>query len=184
MEVLPRTGSRPRQGIRPTSRATGYPWHEVLVPATSFLVAFALFAATLVPGVLSGDSGEFGYHPLVLGIPHPNGYPFYLLTGALWQRLVPFGEPAWKMNLFSAFWGALAVAWLMAWLKRALPLWGASLVAGVALAVWPDFWRYSTAAAVYSLHAFFLVVTPERLHAWWQRLTAGEPSSRTAHTFS
>ncbi|GEM_PF-6703879 len=183
MGVIHGAETRPGQSVREALLVAGRPWHHVLLPAAGFLAAFVLFAATLVSGVLSGDSGEFAYQPLVLGIPHPNGYPFYLLTGALWQRLVPFGEPAWKMNLFSAFWGALAVAWLVAWLRRALPAWGAALVAGLALALWPDFWRYSTAAAVYSLHAFFLVVTLERLHAWWERLAEGKPSARAAQTF-
>ncbi len=153
------------------------------MPLTLFGLAFGVFAATLVPGVLSGDAGEFAYHPLVLGIPHPTGYPFYLLLGHLWVRLIPFGEPAWRVNLFSAFWGALAVAWLVFFLCRALPSRLAALGGALALLVTPHFWRHSTAAAVYSLHAFLIILALERLHAWWQQQKRKEPTTRTAQTF-
>ena len=71
--------------------------------------AFALYLRTLAPGLLGGDSGELQFAAWLAGLAHPTGYPLYLALGHLWSRLLPFGDPAWRMNLFSALWGALAV---------------------------------------------------------------------------
>lgn len=144
-----------------------------VVPALLAVGAFMLYRASLVPGVLSGDAGELAYHPLILGIPHPTGYPLYLLLGKLWLLVAPAGEPAWQMNLFSALWGALAVGWFTALLWRRLPAW-AAVTGGVALAVTPDVWRYSTETAVYSLHVFLIVLTLERFERWMAARERGD----------
>lgn len=178
--------SETRRTTWPEKRVPLAPAVPLAVRAGAFLpfflfgVAFGVFAVTLVPGVLSGDAGEFAYHPLVLGIPHPTGYPFYLLAGRLWIYLVPVGEPAWRMNLFSAFWGALAVAWLAGFLRRAFSSTLVAVLGAVALLVTPDFWRYSTATAVYSLHAFLVILTLDRLYAWWQRFQRKAPTEGVA----
>lgn len=143
------------------------------VPALLSLGAFALYLVFLVPGVLSGDAGELAYHPALLGIPHPTGYPLYLLLGRVWLWIMPWGELAWRMNVFSAIWGALAVGWLTALLWRRLPAW-AAVAGGLALAVTHDMWRYSTETAVYSLHAFLFVFTLERFERWIAARERGE----------
>ena len=43
------------------------------------------------------------------GFAHPTGYPLYLMLGWLWTHLVPIRDPAFRMNLFSALWGGVAV---------------------------------------------------------------------------
>jgi hypothetical protein len=43
-----------------------------------------------------------------LGIPHPPGTPLFVLLGHVWATLVPFGEYAWRTNLMSAIFSALA----------------------------------------------------------------------------
>src|SRR5581483_9942539 len=73
------------------------------------LLAFGLYAATLAPDVLEGDSGEFQYVTYTLGVPHATGYPLYALTGWLWSHLLPLGSVAWRVNLYSAAAGAAAV---------------------------------------------------------------------------
>jgi hypothetical protein len=43
-----------------------------------------------------------------LGIPHPPGTPLFVLLGHVWAGLLPFGEYAWRTNLMSAIFSALA----------------------------------------------------------------------------
>ena len=74
--------------------------------------AFALYVATLAPTVLAGDGGEFQFVPYLLGVAHPTGYPLYTLLGWAWSHLLPVGDVAYRLNLFSAFWAALAVGFL------------------------------------------------------------------------
>ncbi len=73
------------------------------------LAAFALYLRTLAPGLLWGDSAEFQFAAWLGGFAHPTGYPLYLMLGWLWTHLLPLGDPAWRMNLFSALWGGVAV---------------------------------------------------------------------------
>ena len=61
--------------------------------------------ATLAPTVLAGDGGEFQFVPYLLGVAHPTGYPLYTLLGWLWSHLLPVGDVAYRMNLFSALLG-------------------------------------------------------------------------------
>ena len=77
------------------------------------LIALALAAGVFVVYALGacrtiyvGDSGELVTAVAVLGIPHPSGYPLYVMLGKLWTLLVPFGSIAFRMSLFSAFFAA------------------------------------------------------------------------------
>jgi len=85
----------------------------LFVAPVVFLVALVPYWLTLSPTIswLNGgiDSGELVTAMLVLGIPHPTGYPLYMLLGKLFTFL-PFGEPAWRVDLMSACFAALAVA--------------------------------------------------------------------------
>jgi Tfp pilus assembly protein PilF len=118
-------------------------------------VAFSLYAATVCHTVPFGDSGELITASESLGVAHPPGYPIYTLLGWSFLRL-PLGEPALRMNLMSACFGALAcgvVARLVyAWTQRA----AAALAAGLALAASSTFWSAATVAEVYTLHLLFV----------------------------
>ncbi|MGD2206241.1 MAG: DUF2723 domain-containing protein, partial [Anaerolineae bacterium] len=138
--------------------------------------AFSLYVATLAPTVLAGDPGEFQFVPYLLGVAHPTGYPLYCLLGWIWSHLLPLGDPssvagfsvAYRLNLFSAFWAALAVGLLYPTarllLRQAcpnLPPVRQRLLAALAaatFAVTPTFWSQAVIAEVYGLHTFFLVL--------------------------
>ncbi|MBC7260533.1 MAG: DUF2723 domain-containing protein, partial [Chloroflexi bacterium] len=64
-------------------------------------LAFSLYLRTLAPSVLISDPGEYQFVLYELGIPHPTGYPLYVLLGYLWSRL-PIGSVAYRINLLSA----------------------------------------------------------------------------------
>ncbi len=137
------------------------------------LVSFAVYIMTLSPGVSwahhSEDSGDLITACWTLGIPHPTGYPLFCMTGWIWSHVVAIGTVAWRMNLFSAFWGALAAAltvravWagfsllevniqsrLTSFLKAV-----ASVSSGLLLAFATDVWKLSVVTEVYSLNLFF-----------------------------
>ncbi len=126
------------------------------------LVAGLLYLRTLAPGLLFGDPGEFQVAAWVGGLAHPTGYPLYLILGWLWSHLLPLGTPAWRMNVFSALWGAIAVgvtylaaAALIAQAAPWLPNLArrlAAVVAAMTLATNPTFWSQAVIAEVYTLH--------------------------------
>src|SRR5215207_2980770 len=73
------------------------------------IAALALYIRTLAPSLLWGDSAEFQTLSYTLGMTHPSGYMTQILFGKFFTYL-PFGNIAYRVNLMSAFFGALAVA--------------------------------------------------------------------------
>jgi hypothetical protein len=141
---------------------------DVLLALILGLGSFALYLATLAPTVLFADGGEFQFVPYILGIAHPTGYPLYLLLGWVWSHALPVGDVAYRMNLFSALWAALAVG-----LSYPLALHvirrGASVInpttaqlaamtAAATFAAGQTFWSQAIMAEVYSFNAFFVVL--------------------------
>jgi hypothetical protein len=129
-------------------------------------VVLALYLATLYPDVVaSGDSAKFQYLGRVLGTAHPPGYPFYVLVTHLFSQ-VPMGTLAWRLNVFSALAGVLAVVCTYASARRLsggiLP----SLLLGLGLASGLLFWNKSLAAEVYTLTALLLMFAIWRVIVW------------------
>ncbi|HYP42251.1 MAG TPA: DUF2723 domain-containing protein, partial [Chloroflexia bacterium] len=78
----------------------------VLIGGGSFL----LYTRTMAPS-LGGtiDSAEFQQAAYSLSVVHPTGYPLYLLLARAWITIIPFGDPAFRVNLLSEVFAALAV---------------------------------------------------------------------------
>ena len=107
-------------------------WLPILV----FLLTLWLYLRTVVPDIYVSDFVEFQYQPALLGLPHPNGFPFYMVLGWLWSH-VPAGSVAWRMNVLSAVGGALAVAVTTAFAQRLSRRASVGLLAGSLLALSP-----------------------------------------------
>ncbi len=140
------------------------PARRTLEVSVGLLVAgFALFLylKTLAPTVLYYDrptlldSAMFQAQLTTLGVTHPTGYPTYTMLGHLFTYL-PVGDPAYRINLFSAIMGALAVFVLY---RLGLRLTGSILGAGLgalAFGVGDTYWSQAIIAEVYTLNALFI----------------------------
>lgn len=126
------------------------------IPIIVFIGALVLYLRTLAPGVFVSDFAEFQYQPAVLGLPHPNGFPLYMLLGWLWSWL-PISTVAWRMNALSAVGGALAAALTAGFALRLSQRSSVALLAAGLLALSPTFWYYSLAAERYTLNLALLV---------------------------
>lgn len=142
-----------------------------------FLLSFLAYLITLYPAVSVGDSGELITAAYTLGIPHPPGYPLWTLSGKIFTIIIPFGNIAYRVNIMSAFFGALTcgIVYLIirdgvmeeqrneetkSKISSLVPR-HASLCASVAalsLAFSNTFWSQSIIAEVYTLNAFFVVL--------------------------
>lgn len=131
-------------------------------------LSLAIYLRTLAPTVLFADGGEFQFVPWLPGIAHPTGYPFYTLLAWLFSHLLPLGEVAWRLNLFSAVAAALTVGVVYSIAHRLAARLrpGRTAVAhqlsatGAALtfAFSQTFWSQAIIAEVYSLHALFVAL--------------------------
>ena len=123
------------------------------------LVGFLSYFRTLAPSVLSGDSGEFQFAAPLLGVAHPTGYPLYLLLGRLFIGLIPLGDPAFRMNLLSAVFAAIAVSMTYLLARQLTPHRTVAALAALILAFSLTFWSQAVEAEVYALNSLFVAVT-------------------------
>lgn len=125
----------------------------LLAPVGVGVIATALAAWRLMPGVGFWDTAEFQTIPPILGTAHPTGYPTYIILGWLASIvLAPFGEPAFRMNLLSAILIGVAAGItvdLVGLLTRSRIV---GVAAGLGLAATPIVWFIGTHADPHALH--------------------------------
>jgi cytochrome c-type biogenesis protein CcmH/NrfG len=174
-------------------------WWAALVAT---LVSGAVYLYTAQPNVGLLDSGEFIAAAQHLGVPHPTGYPLWTLLAWFFQ-LLPLGNAAWEVNIFSGFCGALAVGFttLLAssMLRWMMPWWGggetpgkaAPMVAGLIsvsfgllFAFSFSFWTQAVIAEVYTLHGLLIGLFLLSLYWWVRRPDRDGPIVATFFTFS
>jgi hypothetical protein len=138
-----------------------------LLGAVVFVGALALYWRTLAPSVATvfDDSLEFQLVCPTLGIAHPTGYPLYTLLGKLFT-LIPVGDIAYRVNLMSAFFAALTVAFTYLLVRILTDGSLSAFFASLAIAVSPVFWSQAVIAEVYSLNAFFTTLVVYLLFRW------------------
>ncbi|MBI2763214.1 MAG: DUF2723 domain-containing protein, partial [Chloroflexi bacterium] len=120
-------------------------------------IALIVYLATLNPTLPPGDSGDLITAASTLGIAHPPGYPLFAMIGHLFT-LLPFGSPAYRVNLMSAVLDAAAVGLVAALIYRVAVASAArdeksadptklaaiaGLIGALFLAFATEFWSYS-----------------------------------------
>lgn len=167
---------------------------DLLIGALLGGATLALYTWTLAPTVLAGDGGEFQFVPYLLGVAHSTGYPLYTMLGWLWSHLLPLGDVAYRLNLFSALGAALAMALLYpaarSLLRQAIPALSPlvrrllAILATATFAVTPTLWSQAIIAEVYGLHTVFIVLLLYLILTWSERRRAaslqrtGRPGGR------
>jgi 4-amino-4-deoxy-L-arabinose transferase-like glycosyltransferase len=163
----------------------------LLAGAVTTLTALILYLRTLAPTVLVGDSGEFQFTGAILGVPHPTGYPLYTLLNKLFSFL-PVGDVAYRVNLSSAVYAALACGLVTGIVYHLLghpatAYWGnlratpdseaatvppplaragVAVGAGLLLAAAGTLWAQALVARSYALNALLVALAVACLLAW------------------
>jgi len=120
----------------------------------AFAGPLALYIATLSPGVAFWDTGEMDTVPWILGIPHPTGFPLFVLGGWLFSHVLPFGIPGWRISLFSAT-AVAGSAWLLwALVRDVTKSPPAAVAAAFAFAAGDIAWMRAVRAEVHDLVLF------------------------------
>lgn len=115
-----------------------------------FAAAFLSWAWACPPSLAAyRDAGEMVAGAFTLGVLHPTSYPLYSLLGKA-VTLVPLGEPAHRLALFSSLCAALAVAGLFALVRRR---WGLPAALGAAALLFfnPTLWSVAVVQEMYAL---------------------------------
>jgi len=143
-----------------------------------FILLFCLYAICVPHSIGWKDAGELTLFAQTLGVAHPAGYPLLLLVGKVFS-LLPLGTVAFRLNLLSAFWGAVTVVLVYAFglmllekrelsrsvsgfrigdanrseVLKVLVALGVAIIFGLSR----SFWRFATICEAYTLHMAVLV---------------------------
>lgn len=151
---------------------------DILPAVLIGIVALILYIRTLAPSLLWGDSAEFQTLSHTLGMTHPSGYMTQIMIGKLFT-LIPVGNIAYRVNLMSAFFGALAVAQVCLIVRLLGGLRIAGVSAALMLAIFPLFWWRALIAESYAPAAgmittvWLLFLLWRRTHKWGYLFLAG-----------
>jgi len=177
----PEGKEKPRPGRAEPARRPGPdevarpPERDALLNAAALalpaLFCLGIYIYTLAPSVVGGDSPEFVGAIHVLGVPHPTGYPLYMLLGKAFELLVPVGGIAYRINLFSAVCGAAMVALLSLLVLRVTGSRLAAMVAGIVGGLNGSAWSQAVMAEVYTLHGVLVMVVLLALFNWERQRT-------------
>jgi hypothetical protein len=146
-------------------------WAPALLGAAVTIFTGILYLGTLAPTVLPYSTPDTLDSPMlqaevsVLGVGHPTGYPTYLILTHLFTYL-PFGDPAYRVNLASSVYAALAVVAVYAagllLSRRVVAAAAGALAFGLGAALWSQ----AVIAEVYTLNAMLVSVTIVALLLW------------------
>jgi hypothetical protein len=139
---------------------------SVLVPLALLILSLAVYLQTLAPTITwrhdGYDAGDLITAAYTLGIPHPTGYPTYMLLGRIFT-LLPVGDVAYRMNLFSAVCSSLTVLLLYMSARLLLPVprhsSATAACAALLLATSRVFWSQAIVTEVYALNCLFFALT-------------------------
>ena len=147
-----------------------------LTPLLLFLLALALYLATLAPTVVTifDDSLELQVALPTFAIVHPTGYPLYTLLGWLTAKLIPFGDAAYRVNLFSALAASAAIAFVALVARRLGSAVIPTITAALLLAVSPVWWSQATIAEVYALQGLLTLLVLYALLRWDEAKAVGD----------
>jgi hypothetical protein len=142
-------------------------------------LALGLYVRTMAPGLTwahhGADGGDLLAAALTRGVPHPTGYPTYMLLLAAAARLAP-EQPARAGNWLSAVAAALAAALMADLARRTLAgqPWrnAAALTAGLVWATTPGLWSQAVITEVYAPHALAVIALLWLMWRWREAVIA------------
>jgi hypothetical protein len=122
----------------------------------------------------SEDSGDLLTSAYTLGIPHPTGYPLYVLLGRVFSLVAP-GGVAFRITLLSLVAASLAPVFLFLALVGILPGRNgimAALAGALSLGLSAHYWSQAVVAEVYSLQVLLLSIVVFLMLGWAQQPTS------------
>ncbi len=163
----------PNEQVIPTHLSSA----QITCGIAVFLAIFFIYLKTLYPTIGLLDSGDMVSSAYNLGIPHPPGYPLYCLLGKLWLFIIPFGNIAFKMNIFSSLAASIACMMVYFIVLKVIPTKGKAIMvclpaiaAAGMLAFASTFWKQAVIAEKYTLNAAFAAILIFILLKWQENV--------------
>ncbi|MFH1681337.1 MAG: DUF2723 domain-containing protein, partial [Candidatus Eisenbacteria bacterium] len=155
---------------------------DFLVALIVTLVSGVIFVLAAGRGVPFWDCGEFTACAYILGIPHPPGAALFVMMGRV-VSLIPFGDTAFVLNLFTSVSSAFAVGFCALALARiirrirgreertvdAVVLYAGVVLGSLAMAFGSTYWYNAIEAEVYGLTLLLVALLVWLTLVWIER---------------
>ncbi len=123
----------------------------------SFALPFTVYLVNLERKLIGGDTSWFALQIPRMSIMVPTGYPTFSILGKIFT-LIPIGDLAYRLNLFSAVFGALTSLVLFMALHRLTKNKAISISAVFCVAFVQVFFYYAVRLEFDTLNAFFIAL--------------------------
>jgi len=122
----------------------------------SFLIPFVIYILTLEPKLVGGDTGWYANQIPEMTLMVPTGYPTFSMFLKLFTYL-PIGDLAYRLNLFSAIFGALTTLFLFLAVNKLVKNEFISFIGSMIFAFIVPFWSVANRLEFDTLNTFFVV---------------------------
>ena len=133
-------------------------YKQIITAAFSFLIPFIVYILTLEPKLVGGDTSWYANQLPQMYLLPPTGYPTFSLLAKL-MSLIPLGDLAYRLNLFSAIFGALTILFLSLAINKIVKNEIISLISSLILAFILPFWTVANRLEFDTLNSFFVALT-------------------------
>jgi len=142
-----------------------------------FIITFGFYLFAVCPTIYGGDTGELVVASHVLGVPHAPGYPVFCLLGKFFEKIVIFGNPAYRINIFSAFVMALTSSVFFLLLVNHFNMILPSLFGVAVFSFSPIAFEQAQVSEVFALNVFIVVALVILLFKVFGQEAEGSPFS-------
>jgi len=133
----------------------------------SLVVPFAMFVRTMLPASTGWDTTWLHIQVPGLYVGQTTGFPIAFLTGKLFSFL-PIGTMAFRLNLYSVFWGAMTLFILFIFIKNILKNeYYIAFITVLFFGFFKVFWLQTNRFEVYTLSTFFSAIIMLTGYYWF-----------------
>ena len=129
----------------------------IIFAVFSFLIPFIIYLLTLEHKLIGGDTAWYALEIPAMQVFVPTGYPTFSMLGKLITYL-PVSDLAYRLNLFSAIFGALTILFLFLLINRLVKNEPVSLISSLCFAFIYAFWHVANRLEFDTLNSFFIVL--------------------------
>ena len=123
----------------------------------AFAIPLIIYILTLEPKLVGGDTSWFAIYVPRMEVLVPTGYPSFSIFGKL-ATLLPIKDIAYRLNLMSAIFGALAVLFLFLAINKIVKNVIISLASALSFGFAISFWQIANRFEMDSINCFYLAL--------------------------
>ena len=129
----------------------------VIFAVLSLVIPLVIYILTLEHKLVGGDTSWYAIQIPEMSLMVPTGYPTFTLLEKLFTFL-PIGDLAYRLNLFSAIFGALTILFLFLSINRLVKNEFISFISSMIFAFIVPFWEVANRLEFDTLNSFFMVL--------------------------